>query len=186
CNNHTPSLATYLSTLGGNSTGPFAGAAGKSCADLMTYTVAIFKAATATNMNYMLRAQMLATALDVYFSGTGYQTTSVSRSKPPSNFLPNGGIGTFNMDMRAICPMVDNTTAGTATCKLGAASSNAFASGAVPSAAMTVSEILAFAASNPPYTTSGTPGVWYAGNRTKQEILKNIFDQINNQDAFGA
>jgi hypothetical protein len=186
CSLHSPSLATYLSTLGGNSTGPFAGAAGKSCADLMTYTVAIFKAATATNMNYMLRAQMLATALDVYFSSTGYQTTSVSKTKPPSNFLPNGGIGTFNMDMRAVCPMVDNTTAGTATCKLGAPSSDAFASGAVPAGAMTVNAILAFAASNPPYTTSGTPGVWYAGNRTKQEILKNIFDQINNQDAFGA
>jgi hypothetical protein len=186
CNLHSPSLATYLSTLGGNFTGPFAGAAGQTCAGLMTYTSAIFKAASATNMNYMLRAQMLATALDVYFSSTGYQTTSVSKSKPPSAFLPNGGIGSFNMDMTAICPMVDNTTAGTATCKLGLPSTDAYASGAVPAAAMTVDAILAFAASNPPYTTSGNPGIWYAGNRTKQEILKNIFDQINNQDAFGA
>jgi hypothetical protein len=27
---------------------------------------------------------------------------------------------------------------------------------------------------------------WYGGDRTKQEILKNVFDQFNNQDAFGS
>ena len=28
--------------------------------------------------------------------------------------------------------------------------------------------------------------VWYGGDRTKQEILKNVFDQFNNEDAFGS
>jgi len=32
---------------------------------------------------------------------------------------------------------------------------------------------------------SATAGGWYGTDRTKQEVLKNVFDQINNQDAFG-
>jgi hypothetical protein len=182
CSWNTPSLASYLSGLGGGS-GPFSDAAGKTCSQLVTYVNNIIKGANATNMNTMLKAQMLATALDVYFSGTGYRTTSLNGAKPPSTFLTHGPLGGFNMDMTAICPMVDNTTTGTASCKNNTPSTNAFASGAVPSAAMTVQAILTFAATSPaPF--SG--GVWYAGNRTKQEILKNIFDQINNNDAFGA
>lgn len=182
------SLAAYLSTLGGT-TGPFSDAAGKSCSQLVTYVNNIIKGANSTNMNVMLKAQMLATALDVYFSdpGLGYTTTTVNKAKPPSNFLLHGSLGGFNMDMTAICPMVDNTTAGSATCTSGKPSTNAFASGAVPSAAMTVQAILTYASTTPsPFNGSTSNPIWYAGNRTKQEILKNIFDQINNNDAFGA
>ena len=180
------SLATYLSSLGAGS-GPFADAAGKSCKDLVTYVNNVIKGATSTNMNVMLRAQMLATALDVYFSGTGYTTTSVNKTKPPSNFLTHGPLGTFNMDMTAICPMVDNTTAGTATCTGVKPSTDGVASGAFPSAAMTVQAILDYESTTPsPFNGSTSAPVWYAGNRTKEEIAKNAFDQINNQLAFGA
>jgi hypothetical protein len=180
-------LATYLSSLGGGS-GPFADAAGKSCSQLVTYVNAVIKGATSTNMNVMLRAQMLATALDVYFSDPahGYTSTALPKTKPPSVFLTHGALGGFNMDMTAICPMVDNTTAGTATCKNITPSTDGFASGAFPASAMTVQALLDFEATTPPF--SGTPAspVWYAGGRTKQEIAKNAFDQINNQDAFSA
>jgi hypothetical protein len=188
------SLATYLSGLGTGS-GPFSDAAGKTCSQLVTYVNNIIKGATATNMNVMLKAQMLATALDVYFSSYGYTATSVSKTKPPSNFLPNGGIGTFNMDMTAICPMVDNTTTGTATCKNNTPSTNASGSGAVPNAAMTVNAILTFAATvgSSPWATGAyhAGDIWYyisatSANRTFEEVLKNIFDQINNNDAFAA
>jgi hypothetical protein len=182
------SLATYLSSLGGSS-GPFRDAAGKTCSQLVTYVNNIIKGANATNMNTMLKAQMLATALDVYFSDSnlGFTSTSVNKTKPPSNFLTHGALGGFNMDMTAICPMIDNTTTGTATCKSNNPSTDAFASGAVPSAAMTVQAILTFASTTPyPFNGSTTNSIWYGGNRTLEEVLKNIFDQINNNDAFAA
>jgi hypothetical protein len=174
-------LAAYLAGLGGGS-GPFSTASG---CDLRNYVTNILQGATATNMNVMLKAQMLATALDVYFSDPtkGYTSQAVGKTKPPSTFLTHGSLGGFNMDMTAVCPMVDNSTTGTASCKNAMPSTNGFASGAVPSAAMTIQAILTYAATSPsPYSA----GVWYAGDRTKQEILKNIFDQINNSDAFAA
>ena len=182
------SLATYLSSLGGGS-GPFSDAAGKSCKDLVTYVNNVIKGASSTNMNVMLRAQMLATALNVYFSdpALGYSTTAAGKIKPPSNFLTHGPLGGFIMDMTAICPMVDNTTTGSATCKLSTPSTDGFASGAFPAAAMTVQALLDFESTTPyPFNGSTSSPVWYTGNRTLEEIAKNAFDQINNQDAFSA
>jgi hypothetical protein len=160
----------------------------------------VFKAASATNMNNMLKAQMLATALDVYFSGPGWSITPIgsgkNQIKPPSGFLKQN-IGAFVMDLTAICPMVDSLSTGTATCKNNTPSTNAVTAGAVPSSPKSVSDILAFASivdlATPPWDLgaySTTANVWYlntttnAQDRTKQEILKNIFDQINNNIAF--
>lgn len=165
-----------------NGGGPFSNATG---CDLRSYVSGILVGATATDRNKMLKAQMLATALDVYFSdpAKGYTSQAIGKTKPPSTFLTHGSLGAFRMDMTAVCPMVDNTATGMATCKNNTPSTNGFASGAVPSAAMTVQAILTYAATSPsPYNA----GVWYAGDRTKQEILKNTFDQINNSDAFAA
>jgi hypothetical protein len=181
------SLAAYLSGLGGG-TGPFADAAGKNCSQLVTYVNNVIKGASATNMNAMLKAQMLATALDVYFTdGTkGYTATKVGSTKPPSNFLPNAPLGAFVMDVTAVCPMVDNTTAGTATCTASNPSTDANASGVVPSASMSVQAILDYESTTPsPFNGSTSNSVWYGTNRTSQEVAKNIFDQINNQLAFG-
>jgi hypothetical protein len=182
------SLAAYLSGLGAGS-GPFADAAGKSCSQLVTYVNNILKGASATDMNKMLKAQMLGSTLDVYFStpSLGYTTTAVGKTKPPSNFLSGNSLGAFKMDTTAVCPMVDNTTAGTATCKNGLPSTDAVASGAVPTSPMSMQAILDFAATTPaPFNGSTSASVWYGGDRTKQEILKNIFDQFNNQLAFGS
>jgi hypothetical protein len=180
------SLASYLSSLGGGS-GPFADAAGKTCGQLVTYVNNVIKAASATNMNVMLKAQMLATALDVYFSdpNLGYKTTSLNKTKPPSTFLTQGSLGLFTMDLTAVCPMVDNTISGSASCKNSTPSTNGFASGAVPQASMTIQAILNFASTTPsPFNGSTANSVWYGGNRTLEEVLKNIFDQINNNAAF--
>jgi hypothetical protein len=181
------SLATYLSSLGAGS-GPFTGAAGKSCSQLVTYVNGILKGATATNMNIMLRAQMMGTALDVYFSdpNLGWTSTKSGTKKQPSVFFTGSSpLGSFVMDLTAICPMIDNTTAGTANCKFGLPSTDGFASGAFPAASMSVQAILDYESTVPsPFNGSATNPVWYGGNRTKQEIAKNTFDQINNQQAF--
>jgi hypothetical protein len=143
---------------------------------------------------------MLATALDVYFSGPGWSTTASgsgkNQIKPPSAFLKQN-IGGFVMDLTAICPMVDNLSTGSATCKNLNPSTDAFAAGAVPWASRSISDILVFASAldtTPPWDAGayGGNGIWYLNtgvtpntqDRTKQEILKNIFDQINNNNAF--
>ncbi len=178
-------LGTYLRGLGSGS-GPFSNAP-STCSSLATYVSGILSGASATNMNNMLKAQMLGTALDVWFSGPGWTSTTVNKIKPPSNFLSNNSLGTFKMDTTAVCPMVDNTTTGTATCLNNNPSTDAVASGAVPSSPMLMQAILNFAAMTPsPFNGSTSSSNWYAGNRTLEEILKNILDQFNNQLAFGS
>ena len=182
----SPALANYLKGLGGGS-GPFSNAPTTNCRDLATYVQGILTGASATDMNKMLKAQMLGTALDVWFSGPGWTSTKIGGTKPPSNFLLHNNLGTFNMDTTAVCPMVDNTTTGSAACQNNLPSTNAVASGAVPTSPMSMQAILDFASTTPyPFNGSIASSVWYAGNRTKQEILKNIFDQFNNQLAFGS
>jgi hypothetical protein len=185
CGTDPTGLGAYLRGLGGGS-GPFSNAP-SSCSSLATYALNILNAASASNMNSMLKAQMLGTALDVWFSGPGYTGTTVSGIKPPSKFLSNNKLGTFNMDTTAVCPMVDNTTAGTATCLNNQPSTNAMASGAVPSSSMTMQAIVNFAATTPsPFNGSTSNSIWYGGSKTLEEILKNIFDQFNNGMAFGS
>jgi hypothetical protein len=129
----------------------------------------------------------------VYFSDPtkGYTSTTISGKKPPSNFLTNGSLGGTNIDLRLICPMIDNTTTGTASCKNNTPSTNGYASGAFLSACLTVQGILDYESTvaSPyngyPSVALTTKSIWYAGDRTKEEIAKNTFDQINNRDAFG-
>jgi len=185
CPSGKTSLASYLAGLGPTDQGPFSNATG--CGTTMAnYVSNILKGATATNMNIMLRAQMLGTALDVYFSdpAMGYTSTKIGSIKPPSVFLTNGSLGGFNMDLTAICPMIDNTSTGTATCKNNTPSTDGHASGAFNADCLTVQQVLDFESTLPPFNGSTSAPVWYAGNRTKEEIAKNTFDQINNRDAF--
>jgi hypothetical protein len=196
CNKNGANLGTYLAALGGGA-GPFSDAP-TGCTALKTYVYNILNGASATNMNRMLKAQMLGTALDVWFSGPGWTSNKMSGIKPPSNFLSHNNLGTFNMDTTAVCPMVDNLSTGSATCKNLTPSTNAVAAGAVPTSPMAMQAILDFAATidpaTPPWDLGAYHGanVWYyntttnSQDRTKQEILKNIFDQFNNEDAFGS
>ena len=185
CNNGGNNLGTYLAGLGDGS-GPFSNAP-TSCSSLATYVTNVLKGASATNMNVMLKAQMMGTALDVWFSGPGWTSITVNKIKPPSNFLSHNNLGTFKMDTTAVCPMVDNTTAGTATCKNNTPSTDAVKSYVVPLSPMTMQEILDYAATTPaPFNGSVSSSNWFAGNKTKEEVLKNIFDQFNNRLAFGS
>jgi hypothetical protein len=185
CNDSSPNLGTYLDNLGAGQ-GPF-GNAPTGCSALASYVYNILNGASATNMNNMLQAQMLGTALDVWFSGPGWTSTKIGSVKPPSTFLTHNNLGSFNMDTTAICPMVDGLSTGTATCQNNTPSTDAVAAGAVPTSPMSMQSLLDFAATTPsPFIHSTSASVWYGGNRTLEEVLKNIFDQFNNQMAFGS
>jgi hypothetical protein len=186
----TPHLDAYLRSLG-TGAGPFSNAPAQ--CDLSKYVYDILNKASATNMNNMLKAQMLGTALDAYFSGVGWSSSAINKIKPPSTFLAHNNLGTFNMDTTAVCPMVDNLSTGSATCKNNTPSTDAVLAGALPTSPMTVQAILDFAATlgSSPWATGAFTGTaststWYGTDRTKQEILKNVFDQINNRNAFGS
>jgi hypothetical protein len=185
CGTDPTGLGAYLRGLGGGS-GPFSNAP-STCSALATYAYNVLNDASAKNMNKMLKAQMLGTALDVWFSGPGWTSTKANGVKPPSNFLSHNSLGTFKMDTTAVCPMVDNLSAGTATCTNNTPSTDAVVAGAVPSSPMTMQAILDYGATTPsPFNGDTSSSIWYGGNRTLEEILKNIYDQFNNQLAFGS
>jgi hypothetical protein len=134
----------------------------------------------------MLRAQMLATALDVYFSDAGLGGNKIGAPAP---------LGGKAIDLAAICKMSDNSN-GSGTCS-GAYqdASAAFQPGTYVDAAgtcpapvaqpngskpMTVLCLLANAASNSAPT--GTP--WYGTSKALQVLAKDTFDAINNVAAF--
>jgi hypothetical protein len=188
-----PSLADWLSSTIG---GPFAGASAYSaatCSSLYTnFILPIFNGANASVMTTMLKAQMLATALDVYFSDPNLgwaQQPSGSKKKYPSNFLPGTPLGGFKMDLTAVCPMVDNLSTGTGTCTNNKPSTDAVAAKAFPSSPMAMLAILKYAAG-----AYAEGGGWYSVEaalaglalKTEQEVAKNVFDQFNNQLAFGS
>jgi len=139
------------------------------CAQVGTYVTNVIKAANASgsSMNAMLKAQMLATALDVYFSDPALGGNKISAPAP---------IGGVAIDLTKICKMIDGS-GGTATCGgVYQVVSSAFGG----ATSMTVSQMLAYAASQ-----SNVGGsVWYGQVKSTQELAKNAFDAINNQVAF--
>ncbi len=140
---------TYLRTLA-----PFQDlSATASCSGVATYVTSMIKAADAAgaSMNKMLKAQMLATALDVYFSATNTQFFS-------------GPIGGYTVDLTNICVGGYPANPCNVTSAFGGMGS------------MTVSQMLAYAANQ-----SNVGGsVWYGQVKATQEKAKNAFDAINN------
>jgi hypothetical protein len=140
------------------------------CSQVATYVFSVIKAATCSGTtqpcNAMLKAQMLATALDVYFGGG-----------PGGN--PIGApvvIGNVKIDLTNICKMIDGS-GGTATCS-GAFENCSSAFGSAT--CLTVSQMLAFAASQ-----SNVGGsVWYGNVKATQVTAKDAFDAVNNRVAF--
>jgi hypothetical protein len=128
-----------------------------SCSAVATYVYNVIKAASSagTSMNPMLKAQMLATALNVYFGVTN---------------------GNDVIDLTKICKMIDGS-GGTATCSGTTQNVSAAFGGATQ---LTVLQILAYAASQ-----SNVGGsAWYGQVKATQELAKNTFDAINNSVAF--
>jgi len=117
----------------------------------------------------MLKAQLLATALDVYFSDPGLGGNGINA------LVPVGGV---RIDLTKLCKAVDGPD-GSATCT-GIYESVASAFGGAPS--MSVWDMLRYAAGQS--NIGGT--IWYANAKSTQQLAKDAFDAINNQLAFVA
>ncbi len=128
---------------------------------LGTYVTNIIKAANASGaaMNPMLKAQMLATALDVYFSDPALGGNKINAPAP---------IGSVSIDLTKV-----NAPVGSGTYEDDSA---AFSSGCE-----TVSAALTDAAGH------SNPGgsVWYAQVKATQQLAKDAFDAVNNTVVFG-
>jgi hypothetical protein len=138
------------------------------CSQVASYVSNILSSASASGaaMNAMLKGQMLATALDVYFSTPGLGGNQIGA--PTS-------LGSVKIDLTHVCKMIDSS-GGTGTCS-GTFENSGPAFGNAASA--TVSALLSFAASQ---SNSGG-STWYGQNKTIQGLAKDTFDEINNQVA---
>jgi hypothetical protein len=119
-------------------------------------------------MNPMLKAQMLATSLDVYFSDPTLGGNKINAPAP---------IGGATIDLTYICKMIDGT-GGVATCGSTYQNVSAAFGGA---ASLTVSQMIAYASSQ----SNAGGSTWYGQVKATQELAKNAFDAVNNGVAFG-
>jgi hypothetical protein len=140
---------------------------------LAKYVSTIIGAATCTSStntcNLMLRAQMLSTALDVYFSNPALGGNKISAPVP---------IGGVTIDLTKICQMIDGS-GGTATCS-GSYENVSSAFGGATS--MTILSMLGYQNTADPLADKGA--VWYGQSKALQVLAKDAFDAINNGVAF--
>ena len=140
-----------------------------SCSNLQKYVTDIIKSANASgaSMNAMLRAQMLATALNVYFSDAAW-----NKIGGPTN------LGAQVIDLTQVCKNIS-------ACTIYEDTSSAF-----DGSPKSVSQLLSIAGN---IKCNGTgyckTAGWYvvgsAQSKSLQELAKDTFDAINNQKAFG-
>jgi hypothetical protein len=144
-----------------------------SATGVVGYVYNVIKAATCTSTsktcNSMLKAQMLATALDVYFSDPGLGGNRIGATGP---------LGGVEIDLTKICHMIDGS-GGTATCS-GSYEDVSSAFGAAKK--MTVMNMLLYQNTADPAVDAGA--VWYGQVKATQVLAKDAFDAINNQLAF--
>jgi hypothetical protein len=133
-----------------------------------SYFLTVFNAANCggATCNTMLKAQMLTTALDVYFGG-GPGGNPINAPAP---------IGGLKIDLTNICKMIDGS-GGTATCSGSYANVSSAFGGAT---SLTVLQMLAYAASQ----SNAGGSVWYGQLKATQVLAKDAFDAINNDVAF--
>jgi hypothetical protein len=146
------------------------------CSQVATYVYNVIKAATcSTNgtCNTMLKAQDLATSLDVYFSDPALGGNKIGAPSP---------VGLRQIDLTQICAMIDGS-GGSGTCSGTYQNASSVFGGNsclyVYNLAQ-ATDILRYAASQ-----SNVGGsTWYAQVKANQVLAKNVFDAINNQAAF--
>jgi len=167
---------------------PFKDLTAATCSGDATYVLNIIKAAVCTSTsktcNAMLRAQMLATALDVYFSTPSLGGNKIGAFNGLGGSTP--ALGGVAIDLSKVCAMIDSPGGGScsgtfedARPEFGIASS---CTGA------TVSTMLSYAnfpsaVNGNPVATPNTGATWYQQVKSKQVIAKDGFDNINNQVA---
>jgi len=144
-----------------------------SASGVVGYIYTVIKNAVCTSTsktcNSMLKAQMLATALNVYFSDPALGGNRIGAPAP---------IGNLTIDLTKICQMIDGS-GGTATCP-GTYENASSAFGG--SASLTVLQMLQYQNTADPAADAGA--VWYGQVKATQVLAKDAFDAINNQVAF--
>ncbi|OLC52312.1 MAG: hypothetical protein AUH85_17355 [Chloroflexi bacterium 13_1_40CM_4_68_4] len=156
-------LRTWLNQLH-----PFSDLSASDCLGVQTYIAGVIKAATCTSLlgtcNAMLRSQMLATALDVYFTDPALGGNRIGGVIP---------IGTISIDLTHVCQMIDGS-GGTATCS-GTYENVSSAFGG--STVLTVMQMLTYQNTADPSADAGV--TWYANSKPTQLLAKDAFDAIN-------
>ena len=148
------------------------------CSKIATYASDVIDRATknkvndSTNMNAMLKAQMLAAALNAYFSDPTLGGNRLGAPHP---------IGGLTIDLLHVCAMVDDT-GGSSVCVSIEDASSAFND----QATMTVTQMLNWAAAQATAATAANrlASPWYGQDRALQRLAKDSFDAINNGVAF--
>ncbi len=119
-------------------------------------------------MNAMLKAQMLATALDVYFSDPALGGNKIAAPAP---------IGGVDIDLTLICHMIDGS-GGAGSCS-GTYENVSAAFGGPPHMTVLL-QMIPHASSQ----SNAGGSLWYANVKATQQLAKDAFDAINNQVAF--
>lgn len=139
------------------------------CSTTATYVSNIITASTTSgsSMNARLKAQMLATALNVYFSDPSLGGNLINAPAP---------IGSVKIDLQKICKIADSSS-GTGSCGGSYYKVNNTFGGAK---SLTVLQMLNYAASQ----SNSDGSTWYGNVKATQQQAKDAFDSINNQVAF--
>jgi hypothetical protein len=149
------------------------------CGQVATYVYNVIKAATCTSTaktcNAMLKAQMLSTALDVYFSDPALGGNKIGAFNGLGSKQP--AIGSVTIDLTQICQMIDGTGGGSCS---GAYENVSSAFGGTTS--MTVLGMLSYQNTSDPAADAGAN--WYGQVKATQVLAKDAFDAINNGVAF--
>jgi hypothetical protein len=163
----------------------------KSASGVVGYVYTTIKNATCSSTsktcNTMLKAQDLATSLDVYFSDPTLGGNQIGAPGP---------IGGVSIDLAKICQMIDGS-GGTATCSgTFEDASSEFAPGPYSDAAGSCPAAITQTNGSKPMTVmcmlenaatwaTGTGGAtWYSNVKATQTVAKDAFDAINNGVAF--
>jgi hypothetical protein len=175
------SLMTFLTGFN-----PFQDDTAATCASEATYVSSIMNAATCSGStcNAMLRAQMLATAVNVYFSTPGLGGNRIGTYNGLGSKTP--ALGGVAIDLSSICSVVDGSTS--ASCSGTFEDARAELGITTSYAGTTVLQLLSYAnyasaINGNPVASSATGQVWYMQNKVRQTIAKDVFDNINNDIA---
>lgn len=177
------SLAAFLTSYN-----PFKDMTATTCSGEASYVLNVIKNAACTSTsktcNTMLKAQMLATALDVYFSTPSLGGNRIGAFNGlGSSQPPLGGVG---IDLSHICNMIDGTSGSSCTGvfedarpEFGIASS---CKGATVATMLAYSNFLSAINGSPVSNVGGT--TWYLQIKNPNQVFaKDAFDNTNNQVA---
>ena len=159
------------------------------CSQDATYVTGIIKAATCTSStntcNSMLRAQMLATALDVYFSDPTLGGNKIGGFNGLGGSTP--ALGGVAIDLSKVCAMLDGSSG--STCSGVTEDARPEFGIAPPALGTTVGLMLLYSdflsgVNGSPVASSPNGSTWYKNIKARQVIAKDAFDSINNQKAL--